>query len=271
MSEFLNRNNKRIYWDCVEGSSANTDVLLLHGMSEHSGRYDHLAKKLLGKGFNVYWMDHVGHGRSEGERGKIDSFQEYIDDVNQLVEEQINSKRPLYIFGHSMGSLVAIHYVLQNPEKVKRLAITGTCLFPGASIPPFLVKISTVVSKLWPSGRIVKLKPKEIAKSVATQESYVSDVLVSNKPAPNWTGLETYRFMLSARERLNEINIPLHIQHGGADRIVDPKGSRLLYECAGTDKKNLLIHEGYRHEIMNEEIREEVVNHVLDHFLNLRD
>src|SRR5664280_2138450 len=71
-------------------------VIIVHGLCEHSGRYDYVADKFNAFGYSVYRFDNRGHGRSGGERGYVDDFNELIDDAEKIVDlaAQENPKRP---------------------------------------------------------------------------------------------------------------------------------------------------------------------------------
>ncbi len=86
---------------------------MIHGFNEHSGRYARLAGDLNAQGYAVYSMDLRGHGKSAGPRAWINSFEEYLDDVQIYYSTELQSSRPgkpVFLLGHSMGGLILARY-----------------------------------------------------------------------------------------------------------------------------------------------------------------
>lgn len=114
-------------------------IVLLHGMGEHLGRFQHVAELLSSHGFNVHAMDHQGHGASEGDRCWFAAFSDLRDDVIQFILEVKrlqHSRAPVFLMGHSLGGLIALH--VAEDARVSRLfagvAITGPALSFGADV-----------------------------------------------------------------------------------------------------------------------------------------
>src|SRR5689334_6487643 len=95
-------------------------VVVVHGFAEHSGRYTDILTELEAKGFSPLSFDFRGHGHSEGKRGYINRFQDYVDDLGAAVAlaRSRGSDEPVILLAHSMGALVAIHYAISKPEEV---------------------------------------------------------------------------------------------------------------------------------------------------------
>src|SRR6187200_1472381 len=95
-------------------------IAIAHGYAEHGGRYGNLVERLVPLGFAIYALDHRGHGRSEGPRGHVGRFAEFIADLHAFrvrVEEEQRGK-PLFMLGHSMGGLITAHYLLVHSSGV---------------------------------------------------------------------------------------------------------------------------------------------------------
>jgi alpha-beta hydrolase superfamily lysophospholipase len=108
----------------VEGSRA--AVIIVHGLCEHSERYNYVASRFNACGYSVYRFDNRGHGRSGGERGYVDDFNEFIDDTEKVVElvNRENPKLPVFMLGHSLGGFIAAAYSIKYPGRLVRC-------FPG--------------------------------------------------------------------------------------------------------------------------------------------
>jgi acylglycerol lipase len=111
---------------CLVRETGNAQWLIVtHGLGEHAGRHEYILK-LFSQNFNIAIYDLRGHGRSGGKRAYVEDFQEYIKDLNSVIEylKKEFSLKKYTLFGHSMGGLITAAY-LQNatspvnyPEKV---------------------------------------------------------------------------------------------------------------------------------------------------------
>jgi len=108
-------------------TTARAAVIISHGYAEHSGRYKALAAALVAEGYAVYALDHRGHGQSGGKRASVRVFGEYVGDLGRFIDRvrETRPHPPRFLFGHSMGGLVALQLVLEHPEKVEGVAITA--------------------------------------------------------------------------------------------------------------------------------------------------
>ncbi|RKI22396.1 alpha/beta fold hydrolase, partial [Corallococcus sp. AB004] len=109
-------------------------VVLIHGLRDYSDRYGRLAEALQAQGFAVVAQDHRGHGHSGGDRQSMESMQQLVDDVDGVIQDARTRHPgvPVVVFGHSMGGLIATHYVLQHAPGVSGLILSGA----GIVLPP---------------------------------------------------------------------------------------------------------------------------------------
>ena len=127
-------------------------VLVVHGMGEHCGRYEHFAAYLVDCGYEVHAMDHTGHGRSGGRRGHVMSFSELTAGVAACVEhlQEEWPGRPLVVLGHSLGGLIAARLLLEAPEAADALILSGPCFRVAVPIPGWKRKVATFLSSRLP-------------------------------------------------------------------------------------------------------------------------
>ena len=241
-------------------------VIIAHGYAEHAGRYDALAARLVGAGYAVYALDHRGHGHSEGERANVGVFREFVSDLARFTEHvrEIHPNPPRFLLGHSMGGLVALQMVLEQPERVDGLILSGAYLSNAVRVPRALLALSRPVSRLFPSLPVQPLDTSALSRDPAVVEAYKADPLVYHGNVKARLGSEMLQAGAFVTERADSVHLPVLIMHGGADRLAAPEGSRELFERVGSRDKTLHIYEGYYHEIFNDVGKEKPVGDVLE-------
>ncbi|MDP2855178.1 MAG: lysophospholipase [Smithellaceae bacterium] len=243
-----------IYWKgWVPDHSPKAVVHIIHGYAEHIDRYGNVIGELLPSGYAVFGNDHRGHGKSEGKRGHVRSFQEFIDDEKQFRREVIQArfpKMPYFVLGHSMGSLIAMNYVEQNAVDVKGLVLSGTGSEPGTDIPKALLTITKILSKILPSLHVKSpLPPEFISRDMDVVKAYVNDPLVYNVITPRLAH-EMNRYVVIGAQNAYKIQIPVLIQLGSRDTAFS--GQKELFEMIGAKDKTFKLYEGLKHEVYNE-------------------
>jgi alpha-beta hydrolase superfamily lysophospholipase len=229
-------------------------VVIVHGYAEHSGRYDHVGAFLASRGYAAFACDLRGHGRSDGPRALVRSFNEYLDDVDALLASARRHAPavPLFILGHSMGGAVlALHAIARRPD-VAGLLFSGAALRGRRSVPAPVATLFRIAGRLFPSLPLVKLDATAVSRDPAVVEAYVSDPLVYHgrmKAGLMGAGIRAGR---ATRRHLGRITAPLLALHGSEDTLALPEGSRDLVEGAASADKQLRIYDGLYHEILNE-------------------
>ena len=226
---------------------------VIHGYAEHIDRYTFLVNQLVPAGYAVFGADHRGHGRSDGRRGHVTSFQEFMNDEKQFAEEVIRPRLsgiPYFVLGHSMGSLIAMNYVEQYGEGIRALVLSGTGSKPGTDIPAFLITLTRVLSKILPAVHVKSpLPPEFISRDPGVVKAYVDDPLVYNVITPRLAH-EMNRYVVIGAENAHSIRIPVLIQLGSLDTAFS--GQKELFEKIGAQDKTFKLYEGLKHEVYNE-------------------
>ena len=253
-------------WLPDEGGRPKAAIIIVHGYAEHAGRYDALAVTLVAAGYAVYALDHRGHGHSEGARANVEVFREYVSDLTRFIEHvrEIHPNPPRFLLGHSMGGLVALQMVLEQPEKVDGLVLSGAYLSNAARVPRPLLALSGPVSRLFPSLPVQSLDTSALSRDPAVVRAYEADPLVYHGKVKARLGHEMLQAGAFVMARADSVHLPLLIMHGGADQLAAPNGSRELYERVSSEDKTLKIYDGYYHEIFNDVSKERVVGDVLE-------
>lgn len=251
---FTAQDGTSIYWKGWTPDKAPKAVVhVIHGYAEHIDRYGNVVGELLPAEYAVFGTDHRGHGKSEGKRGHVKSFQEFIDDEKQFWHNIIQTKFPgipYFVLGHSMGSLIAMNYVEQNAVGMKGLILSGTGSLPGKDIPKILLTIIKILSKILPAVHVKSpLPPEFISRDMDVVKAYIEDPLVYNVITPR-LAYEMNRYVVIGAQNSGKIKIPVLIQLGSRDTAFS--GQRELFEMIGSTDKTFKLYEGLKHEVYNE-------------------
>jgi alpha-beta hydrolase superfamily lysophospholipase len=251
---FSSRDGTSIYWKAWLPDGAPKAIIhLIHGYAEHIDRYGNVVNELIPAGYAVFGNDHRGHGKSQGRRGHVNSFQEFIDDERQFALGVIKTQFPdslYFVLGHSMGSLIAMNYVEQYPDGIKGLVLSGTGSQPGKDIPKILIAVTKVLSKILPAVHVKSpLPPEFISRDPVVVKAYVDDPLVYNVITPRLAH-EMNRYVVLGAQNAFKIMTPVLIQLGSQDTAFS--GQKELYEKIGAKDKTFKLYEGLKHEVYNE-------------------
>ncbi len=258
----------RVHW--LPDSSPKAIILLVHGIGEHSRRYDHVAELLVKQGYAVYALDHRGHGRSEGTRVHFDSFDVPVNDLRHYFDliQAEQPDKPIFVYGHSMGSLISLLFTLRYQSEITGLIISGTTLALETLSPAVIIKAGAFLQKFFPKLKAIPpVSAQYLTHDEAIVRQYRDDPLIYSS---NVRLRMAYLLIASSREvhhRLSEITLPLLILHGAEDKICPPQGATILYEGVSSTDKTLKIYPGLYHEIHNEPEYESVIGDVI-HWLD---
>lgn len=236
-------------------------LLLVHGFGEHSGRYGHLARALTSRGFQLFAFDLRGHGRSAGPRGHVTAWSEYLGDLDaflRLVRAE-QGRQPLFLYGHSMGAIVALDYARRRPEALRGVVASGTPLRPGDPARPGRIRLARWLSVVWPRFPLsVGIDPEALSGRPEVVRAYREDELVFGKATARW-GTELLDAIDRIERHAGELEVPLLLVHGGADRIALASGAREFFRRVRHADKAILVYEGARHEPHNDVVGERLV------------
>ena len=233
-------------------------VLLVHGLGEHACRYEHVANTLFDWGFKVCAYDQRGHGESAGLPGTLPNSNALLDDLAEVVADirQQYPELPLILLGHSLGGLVAARFVSLNLGKVDALVLSSPALDIGLSA--FQKLLLRVLPSVAPNLQVNNgLDASFISRDPEVVRAYLADRLVHNKISPRLG-----QFVASAGPATvaaaSAWHIPTLLMYAGADKLVNPAGSRRFAERAAKSKAvkpgtvTAKCFDGYYHELFNE-------------------
>jgi alpha-beta hydrolase superfamily lysophospholipase len=240
---------------------------IVHGFGEHSGRYENVVKYLVRSGYAMYSFDLRGHGRSPGQRGHINDWVELRQDVHEFVRvvSQREPGRPIFLFGHSLGGLIVLEYVLHYPEGLHGVIVSGAAL-SQTGLSPVLFTLSRIMSRVWPTFSIdTKLDVSTISSDQAVVQAYRDDPLVHSLGTAR-LGTEVVAAQQWTQEHAAEFSVPLLMVHGCEDRLIPLAGGREFYEHVTLADKELTEYEGAYHEVHNDFCRARELSE-LEHWL----
>ncbi len=246
-------------WESTE-RSPKAVVCLIHGFGEHIKRYQHVAEAFGKDGYALVGADLRGHGQSSGKRGFTPSIEAFMQDIDLLVEQARKQypNLPLFVYGHSLGGVLALNYGLRHKTTAKGFIVTAPSLYTSVEEQPIKVFMAKTLGALMPAITIsTALDPADLSRDEKVVNKYKSDPLVHDKISLGMAKafIETNRWTL---ENASKFNTPLLLMHGKADHLAYPKGSQ-EFASALKEKCTLMLWDNLYHEIHNEPEQNEVL------------
>lgn len=236
------------HWPVADGRPW-ASLLLVHGLAEHAGRYERVGTQLSGAGIDTHGFDLRGFGASGGPRASIDRWSQFHDDLEERLSaiRSVASARPLVLYGHSLGGLIALGYVLDGRARPDLLVLSAPAI--GAKIPLWQRALVGSLRRVSPGFLMDnRLDVNQLCCDPTVGARYRRDPLNQHK--------STVRFAAAAfaeqrrvAAALDRLSIPTFVIHGGDDQIVPTATSAALEGRPGVTRK---VYAGLRHELHNE-------------------
>lgn len=253
-----------IFWQTWQPQSpARAVVVIAHGAGEHSGRYVHVAARLVSEGYAVYALDHQGHGRSEGKRALLRSMRAAVADLDSMISLSVQAHpgADLFLLGHSMGGTIAVAYAIEHQDRLRGLILSGPLAALEAAPLPLRLLVRALSARA-PAVPVLAVDPTQVSRDPAVVSAYVADPLVHHGKLPARTIAEIAAAVESFPSAVESITIPTLIAYGTADGLCPPAGSLMLDRRIGAQDKTLKAYEGLYHEILNEPEQDTVLDDV---------
>jgi acylglycerol lipase len=263
---FPGLNHVRIFEQRWRPSDANVRavVVIVHGLKDHSTRYAELAGRLAQRGYAVHAFDLRGHGSSGGRRAYVESFDEYIADLDIFVDQvkSLEPTKPVFILGHDMGATIALEWLLQKKPQIAGLIVSGASLHSNSS--GFKRFMTRAAGTVLPLLAILSVDVDHLSQDPAVVNACKADPLVEHGNGPARTARELLSAMDFVDGREAQVQVPILILHGGADVLSTPDVSRELYGRVGTPDKALHVYDGMFHDVWREPARGKVMQDLSD-------
>jgi len=250
---FRTKDQLKLYFKATLVESGKASIVFLHGVGEHIGRYSEAFQIFSEQGYNCFGFDQRGFGQSEGERGHINSFSDYVDDLAKFIDGIVRQQTatPIFLLGHSMGSIVALSYALNYPGQVQGLLIFSCPI----KLDSYLATLGGFVAHDWscimPTFKVPNfIDPQALSDNKPNIEAFIADPYAVNKVSISWLR----EFTLARTTVLNQaeqIKIPVLLNHGEADTIASLSGAEALFDMLGTPYKTFHRYPGLKHELLN--------------------
>ena len=240
-------------WPLEPGVPLRGVVIVVHGLGEHAGRYEHVARQLNEWGFAVRGYDQCGHGESGGPRGSLPTDTRLLDDLADIIDStrlRMSKQTPLILLGHSMGGLVVGRFVSLGIRVVEGLIMSSPALDAGMSaFQKFLVSL---LPKIAPNLRVGNgVKPQFISHDPAVVAAYRADPMVHDRISARLA-----RFIADAGPQTLALaahwKVPTLLMYAGDDRLLNPQGSRNFAAAAPKGVVTSVCFDPLYHEIFNE-------------------
>jgi alpha-beta hydrolase superfamily lysophospholipase len=237
-------------------------VCLVHGLGEHSSRYAHVAEAFAAENIAVHAFDLRGHGKSEGKRGHTPSLQQWLADV-QLLIEQSDVDKPRFLYGHSLGGLIALRFGLQPSIPLRGVIASGPALRRSFEVPAIKTLLARGMARVLPSfSQPSGLDPEAISRDKSIVEAYINDPLVHDLASAQLF-IEATRAGEETLAQAAAFDLPLLLVCGQEDTIIDVSACEAFFEMISSEDKTLRVLPDLYHEVHNEPEKAAVIQEII--------
>lgn len=238
-------------------------IVLVHGLGEHIGRYEHVAQMFTDHQYAFVGADLIGHGKSGGQRGHVDSFDDFYNDIDKLIKETDDRFPgvPRILYGHSLGANLVLYYAIKRDPTIAGMIVSS----PGLDItrvPPLKYAIGKLMYTLYPRFSLTNsLDTTGLSHDQAVVKAYLNDPLVHPMISAR-AGLDLINLGKWLRENSISIKAPILLVHGDNDRLANISGTREFVKHFKGDLEYIEFPGGY-HETHNDTHKNELFGKML--------
>jgi len=236
-------------------------VLIVHGLGDHSGRYEHVGDQFVTAGLDVWAYDQRGNGGSGGRRGHVDRWSQLHDDLEERLRavRAAAEGRPVVLYGHSAGGLVVAGYLTLPDRPQPDLAVlTSPAL--DSTLPGWKLSLARVLGKVAPTFEIANgIDPATLSRDPSVGERAAADEVTANSTTARF-GAEALAEQERVRRDCGLISVPTLVLHGLDDGLVPASASEVLATVPGVERRT---YPGLRHELQNEPEGPQIMDEVI--------
>jgi len=261
---FTGQAGAELYEQSWEAPSSSAVLVIVHGLKDHGSRYEAFASRLVENGVSVYAADLRGHGHSDGIRVYIDSFEQYLGDLDTFLAfvRAREPGKPVFLLGHSMGgAIVALYAIDKKQPPLAGVILSAAAL--RADVGFFKSFGTSLVAGLSPHAGVFQLDLNEFSRDPDVVAAGLRDPLIYQDGAPARTAKQLLRAIGDIGDRMEGIDQPLLILHGTLDRVTPPEGSQELYRRARSTDKTLNMYDGLFHDLLHEPEKDRVTRDII--------
>lgn len=230
-------------------------LLIVHGIAEHSGRYERTGARLAAAGIDVYAFDLQGFGSSAGRRADIGGLDDYRNQIFDNLVQPFASGLPAVLLGHSMGGLLAVDYALSRRRQPDLVVLSAPAL--DASVPAWQRRAAPLLARAAPRLALPNpIHPRELYVDPAMAEDYRNDPLVVTRSTVR-LGALLFRCMEAAGRSLDLYRAPTLLLQGSGDTVVPPEAGAPLGRRPSVERR---VYPGLRHGSINEPAGDRMVD-----------
>lgn len=245
----------RLRYRTWEVPNPRAGVLLVHGLAEHSGRYEAVGEYFASHGFSSFGFDARGHGQSDGRRGHASSFDSFLQDLERFrreVEGMLTPRVPLVLIGHSMGGLVTLRYLEEYDAPLLGAVAISPWLATALPVPRWKVTLANALGRVLPSLPFrARINADALSRDPDVVRAYREDPLVHDVITPRLFS-EVSHAMGLVTQRSDRLSVPLLVLLPGADRIVDSERTLAFTRHLPPSAVTVKVYPGHYHELLNE-------------------
>ena len=240
-------------------------AVYVHGLGDHIGRYGPLVARLTDAGIACALFDQRGHGRTEGRRGHVERFMDWVDDLASFVHFSLGAmprELPLFLIGQSLGALIGVNYLLMHAAPVAGMVAVSPAFEPTVRIPEWKMKLGLRTARLLPELSIANgIRLEDLTRDAAALAALAKDPLFHRR-ITLWAGTEILRTLELVPGYPHRIHIPMLLLTGADDRVVAPQGAvRFLQGLASLDRAHA-SYPGMLHDLPHDVGSEQVLGDI---------
>lgn len=227
-------------------------ICWIHGLGEHGGRYEHIAKVMTDRGWTLILPDLRGHGRSGGIRTHVKTFDQYVHDIGLIWTHFKLAEHPTVLLGHSMGGLVTVRCVQTGTIEPTALVLSSPLLGVKVPINPLVVMLGQLVLPIIPTMRFSnRIDLKNMTHDPEFVAQRRCDKFITRTVTASWF-FAMNKALETAQAEAERVSLPVLALQGTSDKTTDPEAMAKWWERIRSTEKGMLVFEDHFHELFFE-------------------